>query len=441
MNKAQIDDLFSRAVASCIDPDGAFRKKVEGKINGSYTKDIVIKLGIDPTRPDIHLGHAVILHKLRAFQEAGCKVIFLIGDYTSLIGDPTGKSKTRPEVTQHEIETNLKTYLEQVGKILRTEPSVFSWMRNSDWFLNVTDIEAADNTFLGKATAFENTRMQRGMLGKEATLTFSFLNVLSVLRHITHARLIERDMFQDRLKNGGELYMHEMLYPVLQGIDSTALATIYGSCDLEIGGTDQTFNMLMGRDVMRMNKQEEQAVMSLDILEGLDGKEKMSKSLDNYISITDEPNDMYGKVLSIPDPLIVRYLTLATMMSADEIKTIEKELSDGKSNPKDHKMRLAREVVAMYHGGEAANTAEKNFVDTFSEKKIPEDVPEISDGYATMLDALMSAGVAESKTEARRLIGDGAVTHLESDTKMKDPAEPPQKGTYKVGKLRFFKIK
>ncbi len=460
MHTTDIEDLFSRGVASFIDPDNAFREKVVKKMRGEYPGDIVIKLGIDPTRPDIHLGHAVILRKLRAFQDIGCKVIFLIGDYTAQIGDPTGKSKVRPEISEKEILSNMQTYLDQVGKILSLDAKVFSWMRNSDWFLDVTDISSESditvtindaenknhvtvsaNSFVGKAGVFESTRMQKTVLGKTSMVTVSFGRVLSTLRHITHARLIERDMFRDRIQSGSELYMHEMLYPVLQGIDSSALASIYGSCDLEIGGTDQTFNMLMGRDVMRMNKQPEQSVMSMDILEGLDGKEKMSKSLDNYVSITDEPANMYGKIMSIPDALIPRYFLLATYTPAAEVAEIQAKLADGKTNPRDIKMLLAREIVATYRGEGSAVAAEITWTETFSEKKIPEDVPEIAGGFATIVDAMMAAGSASSKTDARRLVEAGAVTHLESDEKVTDVAATPTLGTYRVGKMRFFRIK
>ena len=224
------EELFSRGVVSFIDPDGVFQQKVEAKIRGEYKNDIVIKLGADPTRPDIHLGHAVILRKLRAFQDVGCKVIFLIGDYTTQIGDPTGKSKVRPEISQQEIETNMKSYIDQVGKILNTDPAVFSWIRNSDWFTSITDISANQgatvtingegngghitvdaNSFVGKTAIFEETRMQKTHLHNKAIQTVSFSRVLSTLRHITHSRLIERDMFQDRMKKGEELYMHEMI--------------------------------------------------------------------------------------------------------------------------------------------------------------------------------------------------------------------------------------
>ena len=459
MKERDMNELFTRGVASFIDPEKTFFKKVEAKARGVYTQDIVIKLGVDPTRPDIHLGHAVLLRKLRAFQDIGCKVIFLIGDYTAQIGDPTGKSKVRPELEMAEIEVNMKTYLDQVGKILSTNSEVFSWIRNSDWFTDVTDIGVAPdtkvtindkdnknhvvvdgNSFVGKAVIFENTRMQKTHLQINGSHTVSFARILSTLRHLTHARLIERDMFQERLTGGHELYMHEMLYPVLQGIDSSLIARIYGSCDLEIGGTDQTFNMLMGRDVLRMNKQEEQAVMALDLLEGLDGKEKMSKSLDNYVSIADEPNDMYGKILSIPDAMITRYFLLTTYTPSTEIAEIEAGLKSGGLHPRDTKMRLAREIVAIYHGEKLAQAAEKNFVETFSEGKIPEDVPEISGDLMNVIDVLVASGSASSRGEARRLIEARAVTHLEEDSKITNTNAVLVKGTYRVGKIRFFKV-
>lgn len=449
-----IEELFSRGVSSYIDPEGVFRKKIEAKIAGTYTGEVIIKLGVDPTRPDIHIGHAVILRKLRQFQDVGCKVVFLIGDYTTQIGDPTGKSKVRPEISQAEIEANMLTYLNQVGKILKTTPDVFSWIRNSDWFLNVTDIEPSakarmslnsviinPSSFVGKAIIFEETRMQKTVLKQKSVQTVSLSRVLSTLRHITHARLIERDMFQNRLKANSELYMHEMLYPVLQGIDSSVIATVYGSCDLEIGGTDQHFNMLMGRDVMKLNKQSEQAVMSLDILEGLDGKEKMSKSLDNYIGITDEPNDMFGKVMSIPDSLITRYFTLAAYTPLSEVSEIQVGLEKGTLHPRDTKMRLAKEITAIYHGSTFAEKAQESFISTFSKGNIPEKVPEVVlTPEATAIDALISAGCVPSRAEARRLIEAGGLTNLDTDTKVIHPSIPLSRGTYRAGKHRFFKV-
>lgn len=454
MNESDIQILLDRGVSQYIDPESTFVEKLK-----KNPKDIVIKFGVDPTRPDIHLGHAVVLRKLRAFQDVGCKVVFLIGDFTSLIGDPTGKSKVRPEIDQKEIEANMKTYLAQVGKILNTDPSVFSWIRNSDWFLNVTDIEPSagirvnfnsliinPSSFVGKAVIFEESRMQKTHLKKNKIQTISFTRVLATLRHITHARLIERDMFQDRIKNGQELFMHEMLYPVLQGIDSQVISTIYGSCDLEVGGTDQTFNMIMGRDVMKMNQQIPQAVLSFKLLEGTDGVEKMSKSLDNYIGITDEPNDMYGKVMSIPDHLIEPYFELATPISPSELKQIKDDLLQNKINPRDVKMRLAKIIVAMYHGEKASEMAEQDFVTKFQKKEIPETIPEHTVEHNTSLvDFLITNKLVESKSDFSRLINQGAIKIVAGDGKKEQPISDPktlinENTIIRIGKHRFVKI-
>lgn len=462
-SKGEIDELLSRGVSSFIDPGNAFRDKLVAKATGSYTKDIVIKLGCDPNRPDIHLGHAVILRKLRTFQDLGCKVVFLIGDYTAQIGDPTGKSKTRPEVEQKEVEANMKTYVDQVGKILRTDPEVFSWIRNSDWFTAITDLNLPDdykitlavdaggkkieasiapNSFVGKAVVFEKTRMQVTDLGlKDRISVITLRSFLWGLRHITHSRLIERDMFEERIRNKQELFMHEMMYPVLQGIDSQVIAQIYGSCDLEVGGTDQTFNMLMGRDIMAVNKQEPQSVLAFELLVGTDGKEKMSKSLGNYIGITDAPNDMYGKIMSIPDSAIAAYFELCTYEPVEEVERIKKEVSSGKTNPRTLKAQLARQIVAIYHGEKSAIAAEENFVSTFAKGGMPSDVKEveIAEG-ALLVDVLLENGLVASKSEFRRLIEEGAISA--GGEKINDPAFRAEKDAdIKVGKHRFLKIK
>lgn len=456
--ESDIKELLSRGVAEFYDPEGSFRKKLT-----ENPKGVVIKLGVDPTKPDIHLGHAVILRKLRKFQDLGCKVIFLVGDYTAQIGDPSGKSKVRPDIELAEVEANAKTYIEQVGKILNTDEKVFAWIRNSDWFYGPTDIapdpsidsinleidqngkkanlHLSRDSFLGKALYFENTRMQK-RFNQQQLFSVTLRGLLWTMKHITYARLIQRDMFQERIKKGEELYTHELLYPILQGIDSYILAGIFGSCDLEIGGTDQTFNMLMGRDVMRANKVTPQAVMSCEVLEGLDGKEKMSKSLDNYIAITDLPNDMYGKVMSVPDNLIGKYFRLATYTPLPEIEEFEEVLEKGKENPRDIKMRLAREITEIYHGREKAKEAEENFINTFSKKEIPTDtnVVEVTKGTA-LVEILLETGIVPSKTEFRRLAQSGAVELMESNTKIEDTNFLAEEGTYRVGKKRFLKIK
>lgn len=462
--KNEIEELFTRGIGNFVDPEGKFKEKLLQKIDGKYDKDIIIKFGVDPTRPDIHLGHAVIFKKLRKLQEFGCKIVFLIGDYTAQIGDPTGKSKVRPEIEQKEVEANMKTYLDQVGKILLTDPKVFSWIRNSDWFTAITDLgfplgEKIDfsieqdnkkittpidaNSIMGKALMFEQTRMQAKLPGLAQKISVITLKgFLWTLRHITHSKLVERDMFEERIKKQEDLYMHEMMYPVLQGIDSFVLAEIYGSCDLEIGGTDQTFNMLIGRDIMRFNNKEPQSVLSLKLLEGTDGKNKMSKSLDNYVAINDVPNDMFGKIMSIPDSSIINYFELCTYTAEEEIKNIETKLKDSKTNPRDIKARLAKEIVEIYHGREAGNQAEKNFEDTFKKGGIPEDVLEVKSSKGDLLvDILLKEKIISSKSDFRRLISEGAVTDMENDGKVENADYQIEKNSvYRIGKKRFIKI-
>jgi tyrosyl-tRNA synthetase len=444
------EDILTRAVGEFIDPDGSFKKKLQ-----ESPEKIIIKFGVDPTRPDIHLGHAVVLRKLRQLQDLGCKVVFLIGDFTAQIGDPTGKSKVRPEIDQIEVEKNMKTYLDQVGKILLTDPKVFSWIRNSDWYVSVNDIIAPNNRvinitigtevtstpplpsghIINKAEYWVRTRMQKGNIKN-----YSFINILSVLSKMSFGRLIERDMFQNRLKGGEPIFMHELLYPVIQGIDSNVLSNIYGTCDMEVGGTDQHFNMLVGREVMEMNKKTPQAVLSFKLLVGTDGKEKMSKSLDNYISIIDEPSDMYGKVLSIPDTTIAHYFELCTFTPMDRIAEIEKEISGGNINPKDIKMELARQIVALYHGETKAQSAEQEWVSKFEKKEIPENLPEyILTG--TLADLVVEQNILSSKSEYRRVIEGGGVHNLTTSERIEDISYTPKKGTViKIGKQKFFKV-
>lgn len=449
--KNQIDEILTRGVGEFIDPSDTFRKKLENN-----PEKIVIKLGVDPNRPDIHLGHAVILHKLRRFQDLGCKIIFLIGDITAQIGDPTGKSKIRPEIDYLEIQKNMKTYLDQVDKILLKDPKVFAWTMNSDWFVSINDVVAPDNMVINmsagdkkfstpplpgnnifaKAHHWEKTRMQKGSIN-----SYTFINFLSILRKVSYSRLIERDMFQDRIKNGEPIFMHEMMYPVIQGIDSNAIANIFGSCDLEVGGTDQHFNMLMGREVMEMNGKIPQAVISFKILEGLDGKEKMSKSLDNYVGITDEPSDMYGKIMSIPDSSIPNYYELCTFTSLEEVESIKKGLENSKLHPKDVKMKLAKQIVAIYHGEKKADEAENNFVNTFQKGEIPEEMTEVAWSGESLMDLLVTHKIVASKGEYRRLVEEGALTDLNKDEKIQDVNIVPEKGNkFRLGKKRFIKI-
>lgn len=455
-DKKEINELLTRGVGEFVDPNGKFRKKLENN-----PEKIVIKFGVDPNRPDIHLGHAVILRKLRKFQDLGCKVIFLIGDYTAQIGDPTGKNKTRLEIEQKEIEHNMKSYLDQVGKILSTEKNKFSWIRNSDWFTSVTDLQPkaglkinfskdnkmlgvfSANSFIGKALLFEKTRMQETHLKNKVIHNVSLSFVLNTLRRVSHSRLLERDMFEERIKNGEELFMHEMLYPVLQGIDSNILAKVYGFCDLEVGGTDQYFNMLMGRQIMTIHNQEPQAVLSFKILEGIDGKEKMSKSLNNYIAITDEPKDMYGKVMSIPDTSIGNYFELCTFTPTDEVEKIRQEISNNSLNPKEIKMSLAKQITAIYYGEKKAQEAQENWEKTFSKREIPNDLEEFSVSANEFLgDFLVQNKILGSKNEWRRLVESNAIHDLIQAKNITDPNTKIEKDlTLKIGKKRFLQIK
>ncbi len=431
-----------------------------------------VKAGFDPTAPDLHLGHAVILRKLRQFQDIGCKVVFLIGDFTAQIGDPTGKNKMRPELHQLEVRENMKTYLDQIqfGNILLTDEKHFSWIMNSDWFASVEDIiadsskdiilgqvattsgisnlEVAPDSFLGKAKIYQDSRMQLNILKRGRSEGITLINLMSILRHITYAQLIQRDMFQERIRKGEELYMHEMLYPILQGVDSFVLSKIYGSCDVEIGGTDQTFNMLMGRDVMKAAGKSEQAVISMKILRGTDGKNKMSKSLDNYISITDKSDEMFGKIMSLPDDLIDEYFELCTYLNEPDITDIKRM-----SNPRDQKVALAKEIINLYWGPmethKAGDLAAENFDKIFRKKETPTDIEvfETDKKVYPVLDLLCDTKLAPSKNEARRLVEGGAITVIASETKQskinnwKEEITLENDMVIQAGKRKFVKIK
>lgn len=462
-NPKEIASFFSRGVYQFIDPDDIFQKKLKEKISGKYQKPLIVKWGVDPTRPDLHLGHAVVLRKLRQLQDWGCKVVFLVGDFTSLIGDPTGRNKVRPEIEQNEVETNMKTYLEQAGKILRTDKDSFSWIRNSDWFTSPTDLNLPEdykvnleidkkgektsapinpNSFVGKAIVFEKTRMQIGISEQKKVAVITLKNFLWFLKKTTHAKLIERDMFQERLKSGQELYAHELMYPVLQGIDSQIIAQIYGSCDLEVGGSDQVFNMLYGRDTMRISGLSPQSVLSFKLLEGTGGKEKMSKSLDNYIGINESPEEIFGKTMSIPDNLITQYFILCTYTPEEEIKEIENKLEDPENNPRDLKLRLAKEITAIYHGQDKADKAEESFLKIFQKKSVPEDMKTVEVMKGEKLsEILKKEGLVKSKSDFRRLVQEGAVEEVSSEQKISDPEfKIYEETSIKIGKRRFVRI-
>ncbi|NTV40715.1 MAG: tyrosine--tRNA ligase [Candidatus Moranbacteria bacterium] len=459
----KLDDIFKRGVGEFIDPDDVFRKKLIAKAEGKYDKDIIIKYGVDPTRPDIHLGHAVCFWKLRQLQDLGCKVVFLVGDFTAQIGDPTGKSKVRPELEQEAVEKNMQTYLEQIDRILKVNEKNFSWIRNSDWYVGMESVVALSNedviipdafggsirvkpsSYMAKTHIWENSKMQKNYLKIDQIYFVTFVSFLSTLRRITHARLIERDMFRKRIGSGEQLYMHEMMYPVLQGMDSNVLFKIYGSCDLEVGGTDQTFNMLMGRDVMEIEKQPAQSVLSIDLLVGTDGAEKMSKSLDNYIAITDEPKQMFGKIMSVPDAVIANYFELCTNVPMEEIKKLETQMAEGKLNPRDAKLQLASEIVKIYHSQIEAEKAKEYFIKTISNKEAPAEVTEfkIETKEIKMSEFLVASGNATSISDARRKVEQGGVSV--DGEKILDPnllVDASFEGkVFKIGKLGWIKVK
>ncbi len=321
-----------------------------------------IKLGIDATSPDLHLGHAVILRKLKEFQDLGHKIILIIGDFTAMIGDPSGKSKTRPPLSPKEIKRNMKDYVSQAGKIINIKKAEIHY--NSKWLKK---------------------------LGAE--------EILKLLSLITANRILERDDFSKRFNEGKSVAMHELLYPILQAYDSVMV-----KADLEIGGTDQTFNLLMGRELMSKMGMKPQDVLTLPLLEGTDGENKMSKSLGNYIALSDEPNDMFGKIMSLNDQLIDKYFLLCTDLTDKEIKGI-------KGNPKMRKLRLAREIVKIYHGEKEAKKAQEEFNKVFSKKELPSEIKSVKLKVLSMSisDILVKTGLVESNGQAFRLVTQGGV--------------------------------
>lgn len=365
-------------------------------------KTLKIKAGFDPTAPDLHLGHTVLINKLRAFQKLGHEVTFLIGDFTGLIGDPTGKNATRKPLTKDDILNNAETYKQQVFKILDPEKTVIRF--NSEWMDK-----------LGAA----------GMIKLAARQTV--------------ARMLERDDFKKRFANNQSIAIHEFLYPLAQGWDSVALG-----CDVELGGTDQRFNLLMGRELQKEEGQSPQCVLMMPLLEGLDGVQKMSKSLNNYIGITDAPNDMFGKIMSISDDLMWRYFDLLSFRPIEEIAQLKGSVDEGK-NPRDLKILLAKEIIARFHDEDSAESAHQDFITRFQKNAIPDDMPELTlnfgaEGYA-IANLLKDAGLVASTSEAMRMIKQGAVKidgEKVSDNKMSFDAE--MEAVFQVGKRKFARV-
>ena len=378
-------------------------EELEGKIERSLRtgKPLTVKQGFDPTAPDIHIGHTVSLRKLRQFQDLGHKVVFLIGDFTGMIGDPSGRSEMRKRLSRQEVLQNARTYQEQVFKILDPERTVVAF--NSEW-----------------------------------CEPMKFEDVLVLASRYTVARMLERDDFSQRYKQGKPITIMEFLYPLIQAYDSVAL-----KADVEVGGTDQKFNLLVGRDVQREYGQEPQVALMMPLLVGTDGKEKMSKSLGNYIGINEPPEEIYGKTMSIPDFLIYPYFELATDVDSSELAEIKRSLEDPEVNPMDLKRRLARRLVAMYHGEEAARRAEEAFDKVFRRREVPDEVPEyvLNQDRVWIVRLLTSSGLASSNSEARRLIAQGGV-YIDG-RRVTDPnLEVEFKGgeVVKVGKRRFLRV-
>ncbi len=401
----QLGVLTSRTV-DVISPEELLRKL---KLRD---RPLRVKLGMDPTAPDLHLGHTVVLHKLRQFQELGHEVIFLIGDFTGMIGDPSGRSETRKALTWEEVGRNAETYMRQIFKIL--DPAKTQVEFNSKWL--------------------------RPLTGQD---------LIGLASRYTVARMLERDDFQKRYREGLPISIHEFLYPLIQGYDSVVLRA-----DVELGGTDQKFNLLVGRELQRDFGQEPQVIMTVPILEGLDGVQKMSKSLGNAIGIEEPAGEIYGKVMSIPDSLLMRYYELVTPLAAEEIDKIRQGVSQGSLHPRDAKANLAKVLVALYHGADAAEGAAAAFDRVFRDRRDPEDV-EVAELQIELLRGtsggsiipslpivLTASGLTSSNSEARRLIRQGAV---EVDGKRVTDVDyqlaPDREPLIRVGKRRFKKVR
>lgn len=361
-----------------------------------------VKLGLDPTAPDIHLGHTVVLRKLRQFQDLGHTAVIIIGDYTARVGDPTGVNKTRPILTPHAIKANARTYFEQAGKVLDTDPTKLEIRYNSEWLSKLT-----------------------------------FAEVLQLAAKKTVAQMLQRDSFKKRLAANQDVYTHEFLYPLMQGYDSVAV-----EADVELGGTDQTFNNLVGRDIQRAYGQQEQIVLIMPILVGLDGTEKMSKSKGNYIGITDAPADMFGKVMSIPDELMRNYFTLLTGRSLEEVATL---CDAAQTHPRQAKATLGRDIVEQYYDADAAQAASDEFDRVFQERTVPTDMPEITlpAGELRLLDLIVTlAKFADSNKAAKKLISQGAVSL--DEVKIDDASALvtcTDGAILKVGKRKFARLR
>ncbi len=393
-------ELIERGVEECISREELIEKLKKSEETGVPLK---IKAGFDPTAPDLHIGHTVLLQKLKHFQDLGHEIYFLIGDFTGMIGDPTGKSETRKALTREDVEQNAQTYKQQVFKILDSDKTKVVF--NSEW--------------LSKLDSFA---------------------MIKLASELTVARMLEREDFKVRFDTGKPISIHEFLYPLIQGYDSVALES-----DVELGGTDQKFNLLMGRDLQRSNNQQPQVVITMPLLEGLDGVNKMSKSLGNYIGITEPPTDIYGKVLSVSDDLMFRYYELLSDLSSDQISELKQKMESGEIHPKEVKKQLARELTARFHSREAADKAEEEFEKIFKKGGLPEDIPEkiVSTSEAIWLPKLLvHLELVNSISDGRRMIKQNAVS-IDGEKVTDGDTQIGPGGEYiiKVGKRRFCKVR
>jgi len=398
MNAAEQYKILAENTVEII-VDDEFRKKLEKSV--AENTPLRCKLGIDPSAPDLHLGHAVVLHKLRQFQELGHHVIIILGDFTGMVGDPTGRSETRKQLTEEEVLANARTYQEQIFNIL--DPDRTEMVFNSQWLAKL-----------------------------------NFADVIKLASSLTVARMMEREDFSRRYQENIPISIHEFFYPLMQGYDSIAIRA-----DIEFGATEQKFNLLMGRQLQREYGQEPQIAFTMPILVGTDGVQKMSKSLGNYIGITEPPDDIYGKAMSISDAIMPEYYRLAAALSSEEVNEILDGIRNETIHPRDAKMRLAREIVSLYHGSKAAEDAEERFRQVFQKGKIPEEMPSFDFPVsANIIDVMIDAGLAPSKSEARRLIQQNGVringeTVGSIDLKLSTPGEV----IVQVGKRKFARIK
>ncbi len=392
-------DLIKRGASEII-PENELIKKLEKSFKEN--KPLNIKLGCDPSRPDLHIGHSVVLRKLAQFQSLGHRAILIVGDFTGMIGDPSGRNATRPALSLKETRINGESYFEQASKILDKQKTKIVY--NSEWLSKM-----------------------------------SFEDVIKLASKYTVARMIERDDFTKRFKAGEPISIHEFLYPLAQAMDSVAI-----NSDVELGGTDQKFNLLVGRDIQREQGQEPQVILTMPLLVGTDGVEKMSKSYDNYIGISDSPKEMFGRTLSIPDNLIYIYFELASDVSSSELEEIKKQLEDKNVNPRDIKRRLAKTFIKMYHNAEDAQKAEEEFDQIFVKKEVPGNIPELkidTTDRINILDLILKANFAPTKSEAKRLVIQGGVS-IDGEKIEKFDAVISLKNNMvlKVGKRKFIKL-